>query len=246
MSTLSPDDDAIAPPSPGQSLLQQPANHHRQDGKDQRLRLRLIVLTSVAFLALTAIAAISQQLFNRHFGGPVSYGSGRVANGSSLLLTQNTTRRPLRRTMLRHINRTKGVTAPPVDGENYDYDAPPPEDIVWELDDSLVDTKGYWSAVVENFLHRTDPLAKSVDGQVRALWEQSIVHLEPGSEQRCTSPENGFLVLQDGAAGCAHYREPHQQLVLGEVLSYHLARLLGMRNVLPAVLSQVPSYLYDQ
>jgi hypothetical protein len=35
------------------------------------------------------------------------------------------------------------------------------------------------------------------------------------------------------------YREPHQQLVLGEVLSFYLAHLLGLRMVQPAVLSQV-------
>ena len=48
-----------------------------------------------------------------------------------------------------------------------------------------------------------------------------------------------FLTFSDGVHGCARYREPDQQLVLGQVMSFYLARLLGLHNVPAVVLSQV-------
>ncbi len=57
-------DDSLSPPSSPSECHLPPGHRHR---REHNLRLRLIVLISVAFLALTAVAAISQQLFLRHF-----------------------------------------------------------------------------------------------------------------------------------------------------------------------------------
>jgi hypothetical protein len=248
MTTLPPDDDPVPPPSPGQSLLR-PGSHRHHGGQlgsgkgQQQMRLRLIALTFVALLALTSIAVISQQLFHKYLGGLSDYHFfGRhQANGTGLLwpTSNSSTRSPLRARMLRHINRTRGAAASAEDDYDY-YGSSPPEDIFVELADRLVDPDGCWSAVVENYLGRPDPLLERVEAQIQSLREQSIVHLEAGEEaKRCAGSQNGFVLFQEGLAGCVRYREPHQQLVLGEVLSYYLARLLGLRSVPPAVLSQV-------
>jgi hypothetical protein len=237
MTTLAPDDETT-PPSPGQSLLR-PGNHRvrQSSGKEQQMRLRLLALTFIAFLALTSIAVILQQLYYKHFGGPADFrAGGPQANGTRLLLAQNFTRNPLRAHMLRHVNRTRGVTATE---EDYDYYGSPPKDIILEVADRLVDQYGYWSSVVESYLASPDPTLERAENQVQTMREQTIVHLEQGDDKRCAGSQNGFVLFQEGLAGCVRYREPHQQLVLGELLSYHLSRLLGMRTVPPAVLSQV-------
>jgi len=259
MTKLSPDDDPpssivakddlllqpdpLSPPSPSQSLLR----HGRQKHQGHHLRLRLIFLISVAFLALTAMAAISQQLFLRHFADQVHPHRHRlnVTDGGSLL-AQNLTRGPLHGTMLRHVNRTQ-VPATSAEQNIYDYDDV--EEVVVEVAESLVEVDGCWSQLVENHLHwnmagmRDLPpypgLEDSTVRELRALRNATIVHLEPGSKQHCGSENNAFLLFQDGGPGCALYREPHQQLILGEILSYYLSRLLGMGNVPAAALSQV-------
>jgi hypothetical protein len=241
--TASPVDEFAPPlllkddsPSPSESHLP-PGHRHR---REHNLRLRLIVLISVAFLALTAVAAISQQLFLRHFAVQVLHdrlntnGSGGIAS----LLAENVTRVALRGPMLRHVNRTRVLPAALAERYIYDYD-----DVTYDVEveaaESLVDKDGRWSQVVEQYLD-TRPYP-AIDAELNALRNNSIVHLEPGIQHHCGNQNDGFILFRDGRPGCARYREPHQQLILGEVFSFYLARLLGVRNVPPAALSQVCS-----
>lgn len=62
---------------------------------------------------------------------------------------------------------------------------------------------------------------------------QQIVHLEPG----CGRVTNGLATFADGSKACVRYGIDADQ-VQGEILSYYLARMLGIYNLPPAVLSK--------
>jgi hypothetical protein len=231
-------DDSLSPPSsPSESHLS-PGHRHR---REHSLRLRLIVLISVAFLALTAVAAISQQLFLRHFAVQVLH--DRLSNSSSgiaSLLAVNVTRVALRGPMLRHVNRTRVLPAALAERYIYDFDDVT-YDVETEVAESLIDKDGGWSQVVEQYLD-TRPYP-AIDVELSSLRNNNIVHLEPGIEHHCGNQNDGFILFRDGRPGCVRYREPHQQLILGEIFSYYLSRLLGVRNVPAAALSQVGSFV---
>nr|CAD7438030.1 unnamed protein product [Timema bartmani] len=57
-------------------------------------------------------------------------------------------------------------------------------------------------------------------------------------EEGCGRIHNRLLTLQDGSRSCCRYRQNTDQ-IQGEVFSYYLARLLGLRNLPPAALSVV-------
>jgi hypothetical protein len=231
-------DDSLSPPSsPSESHLPPTSHRHR---REHNLRLRLIVLISVAFLALTAVAAISQQLFIRHFAVQVLHDklNTNSSGGIASLLAENVTRVALRGTMLRHVNRTRVLPAALAERYIYDYDDVT-YDVETEVAESLIDKDGGWSQLVEQYLD-TRPYP-AIDAELGALRNNTIVHLEPGIQHHCGDQNDGFILFRDGRPGCVRYREPHQQLILGEIFSYYLARLLGVRNVPAAALSQVCS-----
>lgn len=62
---------------------------------------------------------------------------------------------------------------------------------------------------------------------------QQIVHLEPG----CGRVTNGLATFADGSKACVRYGINVDQ-IQGEILSYYLARMLGICNLPPAVLSK--------
>ncbi|KAK7076755.1 hypothetical protein SK128_000974 [Halocaridina rubra] len=55
---------------------------------------------------------------------------------------------------------------------------------------------------------------------------------------RCGRPKNQWLKFSSGSAACARYRYPDDYLLVGEILSFYLSRLLGVGHVPPVVLSQ--------
>ena len=75
--------------------------------------------------------------------------------------------------------------------------------------------------------------------ELMSLRTRRVSSLDTPTWQRCGRDKNRFLTFSDGVHACARYREPDQQLVLGEVMSFYLARLLGLNNVPAVVLSQV-------
>ncbi|KAL3842504.1 hypothetical protein ACJMK2_020508 [Sinanodonta woodiana] len=76
---------------------------------------------------------------------------------------------------------------------------------------------------------------------IKSLSQKRVQYLRPPSWNFCGRPKNGFVVLEDGTYMCARYRDPHNKLVFGEILSFYLSLLLGMDNVPPVVLSVVNS-----
>ncbi|GFU44004.1 four-jointed box protein 1 [Trichonephila clavipes] len=66
-----------------------------------------------------------------------------------------------------------------------------------------------------------------------------VKRVEAPTWNRCGRPKNQFVVFDDNTKACARYRAPHQYLVQGEVLSFYLARLLGITNVPVVALSAV-------
>lgn len=122
-----------------------------------------------------------------------------------------------------------------------------PVDIVKETDPAkllgidgrtIVEDGMFWSSEVEKEAPKgfSDSYVAQFRTRVR---EMRVVDVQPPSWDRCGRPKNQFITLSDGSQMCARYRSPHDYLIQGEVMSFYLARLLGIGNVPIVVLSQV-------
>ena len=102
----------------------------------------------------------------------------------------------------------------------------------------LVEDGIYWSEAVEDNIAPglSDDL---VQDEILALRSRTVQSLETPTWLKCGREKNRFVTFSDGVHACARYREPDQQLVLGEVMSFYLARTLGFTNVPAVILSQV-------
>ena len=102
----------------------------------------------------------------------------------------------------------------------------------------LVEDGIYWSEAVEDNI--APGLSNDlVQDEILALRSKTVESLESPTWLKCGRDNNRFVTFSDGVHACARYREPDQQLVLGEVMSFYLARTLGFTNVPAVTLSQV-------
>ena len=95
----------------------------------------------------------------------------------------------------------------------------------------------YWSQeVVEPGLD-----IPALQAEVSQLRARTVSSLEEPGWTRCgqQAGQNRFVRFLGGLEGCARYREPHSHLVLGELMSFYLARLLGITSVPAVVLSRL-------
>lgn len=65
-----------------------------------------------------------------------------------------------------------------------------------------------------------------------------VTVLQEPTWEKCGRPKNQWLEMSSGDAACARYRFPDDYLLVGEVLSFYLSRVLGVGHVPPVVLSQ--------
>ena len=96
-----------------------------------------------------------------------------------------------------------------------------------EIDQLVVTKDGitYWSNDLEHGFKQT---YERISGLFRMdLNNQFVKELRAG----CGRMENRFGLLSDGSEICIRYRRNLEQ-IQGEIYSYHLAKLLGIRNVL--------------
>ena len=102
----------------------------------------------------------------------------------------------------------------------------------------LVEDGIYWSDDVEETISPglSDDL---VQDEILAFRSRTVQSLDTPTWIKCGRDKNRFVTFSDGVHACARYREPDQQLVLGEVMSFYLARTLGFTNVPAVTLSQV-------
>ncbi|XP_060065052.1 extracellular serine/threonine protein kinase four-jointed-like [Ylistrum balloti] len=94
----------------------------------------------------------------------------------------------------------------------------------------------YWSPTVENLVPKGHTFQETLD-YISSVRDQRVQYLDPPAWDKCGRPKNSFVTLEDGRHMCARYREPHNKMVLGEVLSFYLSRLLGLDSVPAVVLS---------
>ncbi|XP_054709913.1 four-jointed box protein 1-like [Uloborus diversus] len=94
----------------------------------------------------------------------------------------------------------------------------------------IVEDGIFWSEELEK---RTPKGSEIVDAQfaLQKLRSLRVFSVDPPTWNRCGRPKNQFVTFEDGSKACARYRSPHQYLVQGEVMSFYLARLLGIHNV---------------
>ena len=102
----------------------------------------------------------------------------------------------------------------------------------------IVEDGVYWSKIVE------DNIAPGLDddlmqAELVSLRTRTVSSVTSASRSRCGRHQSRFITFSDGVHACARYREPDHQLVLGELMSFYMARLLGINNVPAVVLSQV-------
>ncbi|CAL1266390.1 unnamed protein product [Larinioides sclopetarius] len=105
----------------------------------------------------------------------------------------------------------------------------------------IVEDRIFWSEELEKSSPKglEDPEAQAALQQLRA---SRVKRVEAPTWNRCGRPKNQFVVFDDNSKACARYRAPHQYLVQGEVLSFYLARLLGITNVPAVALSAVKDF----
>jgi len=132
--------------------------------------------------------------------------------------------------------RFKLTTRP--EGSQYKLAFHSPLSLENKLGETLVRDGMYWSSEVEATIPTGLP-EQLVEGELSKLRSRTVQSLEDPSWLRCGREQNRFVRFQDGSTGCARYREPNSQLIIGEVASFYLARVLGITNVPPVVLSQV-------
>jgi len=88
-----------------------------------------------------------------------------------------------------------------------------------------------------------DLLKKSrqeVQDQILDLRNSKVVSASFPSNRKCGRGLNRFVKLSSGSEACARNRGIlHPELVQGEVMAFHLARILGISNVPTVVLSKV-------
>ncbi|XP_013407271.1 uncharacterized protein LOC106171460 [Lingula anatina] len=108
-----------------------------------------------------------------------------------------------------------------------------------QSDFQIVEDRIYWSTTVESMVPKgntkTD-IMKYLD-----VRKSEVLQVSTPSWNKCGRLPNQHVVFSNGMSACARYRDPHNKLVLGEVLSYYLAGLLGLDNVPIVVLSEVDS-----
>lgn len=88
----------------------------------------------------------------------------------------------------------------------------------------------YWSQWMEKLFPRglTD---NNVWHFLKRVKVTKAMKVEAPTWNKCGRANNQFVVFEDGTQVCARYRHPHQYLVLGEIMSFYLSRLLGITNV---------------
>lgn len=99
-----------------------------------------------------------------------------------------------------------------------------------------------FSSSVEALL-KEERLSDAMVGQVQEkLRSQEVTGLKEPTWERCGRPKNQWVELGSGSsAACARYRYPDDYLLVGEVLSFYLSRLLGVGHVPPVALSDPAS-----
>jgi len=89
----------------------------------------------------------------------------------------------------------------------------------------------YWRPLVEMAKPQGFTDQDIIDWRKR-LQNNKVVRVAEG----CGRMQNREITLEDGTKACARYRLNTDQ-IQGEIMSYHLARLLGIPNLVPAVLA---------
>ncbi|PSN36133.1 Extracellular serine/threonine protein kinase four-jointed [Blattella germanica] len=107
--------------------------------------------------------------------------------------------------------------------------APTPEQMV----DGLIEGGVYWSRRVEDALP-TGFEESEADSWRRFARKTPVVKVEEG----CGRMQNRLLTFEDGTRSCCRYRQNTDQ-IQGELFSFYLGRLLGLRNLAPSSLALV-------
>lgn len=110
--------------------------------------------------------------------------------------------------------------------------------IVNDFKMEIIENGVVFSRAVEALLEETE-LTDAKVGQIQDQLRTSQVKvLQEPTWERCGRPKNQWLEMVSGEAACARYRYPDDYLLVGEVLSFYLSRLLSVGHVPPTVLSQ--------
>jgi len=209
-----------------------------------------MLLLTIASAALASILIISHQLITRHLSTsergvrlsltiPESGWRSNQGLHHKLQHPSKAGERDLGEEKHRQHGQDKDemLTTRP-EGSQYKLAFHSPLSLENKFGDTLVRDGMYWSSEVEASIPTGLP-EQLVEGKLSNLRSRTVKALEEPTWLKCGREQNRFVRFEDGSTGCARYREPHTQLVIGEVVSFYLARVLGMTNVPPVVLSQV-------
>jgi len=248
----------------GQMIPVRPA--HLNNKAESNLNWKLVLLLTIASAALVSIVVISQQLILRHMGAtqqtsePVTLElnipesgwmsneglhhklryPGEINEDYMVEIIQMDDATPDSNSQLSgayyHMLPEKYTSPKKLDHHGVKFHSP--LTLKNKADVTLVEDGMYWSNEVIN---NVDPGLDedTIEAELRSLRSRKVKSLEEPTWLKCGREQNRFVTFKDGVHACARYREPHNQLVLGEVMSFYLARLLGIHNVPAVILSQV-------
>ncbi|XP_074660090.1 four-jointed box protein 1-like [Tubulanus polymorphus] len=103
----------------------------------------------------------------------------------------------------------------------------------------LVEEKIFWTKELEDSIPSGYTDTNEIQLVTNKMRRNSVYKILPALWNRCGGPNNKYLVLHGRIEVCARNRSPHDKLIAGELLSFHLSQLLGLNNVPAVVLSYV-------
>jgi len=247
----------------GQMVPVRPNHNHKPESN---LNWKLVFLLTIASAALVSIVVISQQLILRHMVAnqemmePVTLElnipeSGWMSNEGlhhklrypgetnedyMVEIIQMDDGRSVSKSQVSaayyHISPEKYSAPKQLDHHEVKFHSP--LTLKNKNDITLIQDGMYWS---DKVINNVDPGLdeETIQAELRSLRSRKVQSLEEPTWLKCGREQNRFVTFSDGVHACARYREPHNQLVLGEVMSFYLARLLGIHNVPAVILSQV-------
>lgn len=172
-------------------------------------RRKLLCLVFVASLAFCTIVLISEQLISRHFFAKESEEELEFITIEQWITSKVPIGHPARR---RPTTEPHGI--------------------------DLIEDGIFWGSELEARVP-PGPSEFDVQAQMQELRSRPVTEVNPPDWLHCGRDKNRFIAFQDGSRACARYREPHRELVQGEIMAFYLARLLGIRSTPAVVLSEV-------
>ncbi len=178
-------------------------------------RRKLLVLFTLATLALLSIVIISEQLISRHL-------NRFLAEPEFTVFT------------LQDWEKSLAEFESQIQDKSLTFVTKPGNLKV--IEDGI-----FWSKELEAKVP-PGPSEMVVQSQLQELRNRKVSEVKQPDWLHCGRELNRFVEFEDGSKACARYRSAHSEFVQGELMAFYLARLLGITNTPAVILSRVRNF----